>query len=639
MNFPAFSYNSHKLRTHQAKVVDAVVNNLNTSTTHVIAFCTGGGKTHTARTIITRLLDTKRCLVLTHNQTILRDNFSEGFADDKVVIAYEGKEDIAKAANARVVIAIPSGSWKHIAQMGTFDYIIIDEAHQYIGSDCSMYKNIQAHLGDIPKILLTASHYGFQDPSFTKHLYSREEALADGVISDVEIHLIRTDWHPRSNQFDSNENLRSKYTIPKVYGIEVCKEIALRIKKDDYIKKSMIACHNVKTAHRMFEYFNALFPNKVSLSTAENDTEAKAFKDFQENDNHRIIVVVNRGIIGFDCPELECLFDLTLTKNVARVEQLLGRLLRVADVSKVYYRIAPTVDLLNHSIVMNSVLALSINSNNHQYDGSKASLKIIFHPENKAAILAEQDAAKARIQARMLEDAELDEGSETDYAGAGQLAQIEDGKVLNFKSPPIMKATEYVDKFNKALNGGSDVWALEGFTTLSEALGGKKPDYYWTYEKCLEVAKTVSGVNEICKKYNSAYAIMSLNNWLDKIYEDAGWDKSKRKLSRTYEDCLEVAKTVSGVGKLREKCPGAYGTIRRNNWIDKIYEEAGWDKSKRLTNNWTYENCLEVAKTVSGAKELKKKYSGADYAVRYNNWLDKIYEEAGWDKSKRKKKH
>jgi superfamily II DNA or RNA helicase len=634
MNLTALQ-DSRTLRPYQEQAINAIINNLNTSVTHIIAFCTGGGKTLTAQTLIKRLSN-KRCLVLTHNQTILRDNFSTEFANGTSIVTYEGPQDLVKAMNAKVVIGIPAGVVKVIEHLGQFDYLVVDEAHQYINNDCTMFKKIKSHLGVIPEVLLTASHYPFQGDNYIKHLYSREQALADGVINDIEIQLIRTDWHPRSNQFDQNQNLKSKFTIPKVYGIEVCREIASKIQKGDYLKKSLIACHNVKTAERVYEFFNAKYPGKVSLSTSHNDTEAKAFEDFQNNNNTRILVVVNRGIIGFDCPSLERLFDLTLSKNVARIEQLLGRLIRQAAVDKIYYRIAPSVDLLNHSIVMNSVLALSVNSNNQQYDGTPVSLKIIFRPEDKESILAEQAAAKARIQARMLTELDEEEGTELDYAagGSGQLAI---DNVSQLKSPLIMKATEYIDKFNKVMNAGSDVWALEGFTRLSDALGLKKPDGYWTLQNVLEEVKKYNSMQAFAKENRSAFSIACDKDWINQIWEATGWKKAN---IWTLEKILQEAKKYDSMSDFFKGSCGAYVSARNKGWIDQVWEATGWDQSRRSkpTKHWTLDNVLAEVKKHNSLKDLRKHEQSAYTSAWRNDWLDEIYKVTGW-KRERKRKH
>lgn len=626
----AFSYQSPTLRPYQQEAVDAICNDLCTDRIHIIAFCTGGGKTHTARKIIVNLMNNYRCLVLTHNQTILRDNFAKQFVDGKYVVEYQGTQDLLKAQKARVVIGIPSGLYKQIHHLGKFDYVMIDEAHQYISKECTMFKTIQKHLGIIPTILLTASHYCFNDSKYVKHLYAREQALLDGVISDVEVQLIRTDWHPRKDSFDKNSNLKQNVTIPDVYGIEVCDEMAIRIEDGNYLKKSIIACHNTETANKVFEYFEQRYEGKVLLSHSQNDSDATAFKDFQEKDEYRILIVVNRGIIGFDCPQLECIFDLTLSKNIARIEQLLGRIIRQYDVDKIYYRIAPTVDLLNHTIVMNSVLALSIEENNREFDGSKTSLKIIFKPEDKEAILAEQAAAIQRLKQKQ------PVAQPMSYKEAAK-KPLPKKKVVSLRTRPILKQSEYNDVFNKVAASGSDVWELEGYITLAEALGiDKKPTGWWDmYENCLEEAKKYNSFKEFHTKNHPAYHGLNLMKKVEELCQELGWEKSFPKGHwKNYENIKEAALKCSSIKDFKSKYPGAYTGLQRLKSEQQLFNEMNWENSAaniKAKGYWKrFDNCLEEAKKYKSAKDFHDNCKvGYNRAVEYK-YLNQIKKDCGW---------
>lgn len=49
-------------------------------------------------------------------------------------------------------------------------------------------------------------------------------------------------------------------------------------------------------------------------------------------------------------------------------------------------------------------------------------------------------------------------------------------------------------------------------------INNKKPKNYWTFEKCLEAAKSCKNKTEFARKYDCAYKKSKKNNWFDKIW-------------------------------------------------------------------------------------------------------------------------
>jgi hypothetical protein len=99
-----------------------------------------------------------------------------------------------------------------------------------------------------------------------------------------------------------------------------------------------------------------------------------------------------------------------------------------------------------------------------------------------------------------------------------------------------------------------------------------KPNGYWTYERCKEVAlkfKTAKEFRED-KEYRSVYNIIYKNGWLD-LMEHIQY-ASKPTGYWTYEKCKEAAlkyKTRSEFSKCKGDCT-AYHIIQKNGWFELL---------------------------------------------------------------------
>lgn len=112
----------------------------------------------------------------------------------------------------------------------------------------------------------------------------------------------------------------------------------------------------------------------------------------------------------------------------------------------------------------------------------------------------------------------------------------------------------------------------------------KKPDGYWTYEKCEEVIKKCKGRGELNTKYRGAYATISLNNWdlFDKYLP-------LKDLSYTY--CKTESLKYDYKKDLIKNNHSCYDKIIRKKWYElfKHMEKIG-NKRKRLIYVYEFDN-------------------------------------------------
>lgn len=50
----------------------------------------------------------------------------------------------------------------------------------------------------------------------------------------------------------------------------------------------------------------------------------------------------------------------------------------------------------------------------------------------------------------------------------------------------------------------------------------RKPNGYWTFERCLQKLKTCETISDFVKNFHTAYIIAHKNRWLQRLYEEAG---------------------------------------------------------------------------------------------------------------------
>lgn len=157
-------------------------------------------------------------------------------------------------------------------------------------------------------------------------------------------------------------------------------------------------------------------------------------------------------------------------------------------------------------------------------------------------------------------------------------------------------------------NAWKNRW-LNDYYWFSESASAKR----WNYETCLEESKKYKTRTEFHDGSNSAYAVARKNNWLDEYI----WleDRNLKKVIWTYESCYQEAKKYKRISDFAKKSPGAYGASIENNWRD----DYTWlPHAKR----WTYEEVYEAAKRYEYKVDFIKNDRGAYDAALKNKWIE-----------------
>lgn len=93
---------------------------------------------------------------------------------------------------------------------------------------------------------------------------------------------------------------------------------------------------------------------------------------------------------------------------------------------------------------------------------------------------------------------------------------------------------------------------------------------YWSKDKCFNVALECKTRKEFYKKYHSAYVIASKNKWLKDICSHMEW-KTKPMYYWTKDKCREVALECQSRFEFQKKYTGrAYRAAYDNDWLDEL---------------------------------------------------------------------
>lgn len=363
-----------KLFDYQQAIYGQVLELFKTENVVCLAGGTGVGKTEIASQLI---LDNPnaRFLVLAHGQGNLRTNFAERLEAKPAlrsdVFTLASSSEAQDAFKARIVVSLPQTVHRCIDLLGNFDYIIVDEAHQFYSHDeddtDSMYATIlENHNGK--RLLLTASHYELNN--VPKVFFSREEALAVGRVEDVTIDIVETETKLTDEDFTESGEVKLSVKVEAAVGVI-----------NNYLSHealpAIVALHSIEAANSLLSKLID-FGRSVTISDSVSDPMSENMNRFKAGE-FDICLVVNRGQIGFDYPQLVTFIDASYSQNIPRLEQMIGRVARKhpdGNRKKRFIKLSPTNQLCEVSLIMTGVIALGVSDVYRTWNGKPSTLKL-----------------------------------------------------------------------------------------------------------------------------------------------------------------------------------------------------------------------------------------------------------------------
>lgn len=326
----------------------------------VLAACPSSGKTIMSIAYLSLYLKKHtrhRVLILTHGTKVLRSQYHQEMQKLKLDFNYHIVEKFAEYSKGQqVVITLPQTVCNK--DIGHFDLIIVDEAHQFYFADT--VQNILKRSKCKKQLLLTGTPSEFILRKYNVIAISVGELMEYNVIEDLRVEICSSTYSFSSENYNKDLDLNNNTNFLKQDTESTLNEMLknilqyLKLEKSknwkdafDVLDKTMIVCRRRHQAKQVQDYLT----NKnitAALSISKTDDLSEEIENFKEDINCKVLIVVGRGILGFNYPELVNVIDMTCSQNINRIFQLMARVLQL-------YGNGPGKVLLDQLIAMGAI--------------------------------------------------------------------------------------------------------------------------------------------------------------------------------------------------------------------------------------------------------------------------------------------
>ena len=282
-------------------------------------------------------------------------------------------------------------------------------------TNLNMVQNIIKKAGISKELLLTGTPSEFVKNDFENIFISFEELMSVGMVSNFRVEMVSSTYNFKKGDF-VNGDVKAPEGTFNPYETNatldsVLEKIMLRLKKNldwnqtiDSIGKTMIACRNQEQAKLVHKYFTDKGVSSylsISDSYFDEDTSAEVIQDFKDGVGANLLIVVRRGILGYNDTKLYNIVDMTCSRNINRVFQLVGRITRKDNANpqaeKLFIKIAPFNADTQYKYFMTLVICLFKREYFIKFDGNYKQMYIPVVRKNK-------QVRKAGVSKHKLED-------------------------------------------------------------------------------------------------------------------------------------------------------------------------------------------------------------------------------------------
>lgn len=357
----------YDLRPYQIDCLNQLNEHFKTNNTTVLSICPGGGKTLVAANYAKN--SGLKTLILAHGTSIIRTQWTQRLKQ------YGIRHSTDINSKSKIIVQLPQSLYDK--DLPEFDLLIVDEAHEFYFAD--MVKTIIKKTKPKQSLLLTGTPSKFIKNGVPTIVVSADKLIQQNYMSDVYFGLATTNEPIKRVDFKTDGDLKQSVRFKKTNETlnELIKSIHTRIvglnkfnpaiKNFDKITsgvfdkldKTMIACNNIGQAEAVKSYFDKK-GIKTLLSHSKNDYFSENIETFRSDNEIKILIVVDRGILGFDMPELVNVVDLTCSRNIDRIYQLYARVMRKSNKHnmKMFFKVIPENDMMLHKFYLQAALCM-----------------------------------------------------------------------------------------------------------------------------------------------------------------------------------------------------------------------------------------------------------------------------------------
>jgi superfamily II DNA or RNA helicase len=559
----------------------------------VLAFGTGGGKTFT--TIMKLDLwysnpENKgtKTVIFPHATNVLRANFAKSIIKyGTVPFSYcvvENSDQIEETfkSGCEVIIVLPQTLRNYLDKVSKIDWLIVDEAHEWYNAP--VYQTILNSLRPDYQMLLTGtpSQFNNRPEDFFYHHISVDMLRQAGKLGNAQVHIVASNYNQESSQDIVGDGsvhsrvIKASKTESSLY--RVCKAMLNTLDKSQVIKghnvvdtlfnnidKTIIFCRTQPQAKRFYNILYKELDGKVLKSLSEDGGDSSEFITFENNSDIKVLILVRKGRLGFDMPNLYNVVDFTLTQSVDLISQMFGRILRPDGKGTVkhYYKVSPRNTVWHYQAIMSVVLRLTMQDAYVIYDGNQNKI-VVPRPERPIESNEEQNVDITDLDF-------IDEPKETKSPSTPHFTDIDPDLIMDldfFKT--------YAEKTNQNVGEFDILTSCTLDDVRKEVLGlrdRRQGEEAITFEECVALVKERNYTKKIEFQYGSPahYGFIQKNNLMDKFIKEAGL--KGRKLTLTYEECKEAAVQCSSRTDFNNKFQTKYGKSKRMGWLQEFFPE------------------------------------------------------------------
>jgi superfamily II DNA or RNA helicase len=448
---------------------------------NVLVVAPNGGKTLCALTWILRNPDFKRVLILTHGTELLRAQWRR--VCEKYGVSYTDSAMHKWNRDCRIVIDLPQSVSRR--DLDDFDLVIVDEAHErYLKKQC---QEILTRVSPRCQLLLTGTPSKFirnEENNIYNivvisayEIYMEGKEIGEYYFADTYCAIVESDyaigwedrdadWDVKKSYKDTEENTHNSFVslimamCARLSQSELIKDNLNLINSTTYfsdstpslifsrLKKTLIASRNQAQA-RMIGHELEKYDISFLISTEDTDVDSKNIVRFLNDPEIQVLVVVRRGILGFDFPELVNVVDFTGSWNIDRIYQLYARVLRNKnifknDTKKYFFRLAIKNNSALDSIFLQLALSMIHPDFIRLYDGKN-------HPKLPVLLPKRFSNAVNQIRRGQKNKGRSQERVYVDPISANEILSLRllEDHIINSKNP-AWKETKYA-KFGQVV--------------------------------------------------------------------------------------------------------------------------------------------------------------------------------------------
>jgi len=357
----------------------------------VLAAAPNSGKTLLSIAWMERYLNdnpTHKILVLTHGQNLLRNQFYNDIKQSQVNFSYEkiltGND--FRQAEKQVMITLPHTIINAIDDVNTFNVLVVDEAHHFYYAEDGMVAKIIDRFKFEKQLLLTGTPAIFVAHKMDIIAVALEELIEGEWASDPIIVISNSTYDIKGGDFNANDELKKEVKLDKAETFETLNRLLSIIERYMFKKgwtnlihslgKTMIVAKSTSQAKDIQKYFNS-FKIETLISTYDTDRHSDIINRFI-NDDINIIIVVDRGILGFNLPTLVNIIDMKCGKNISNLFQLFNRITRLhpEGKQKYFFKIVPESYENEYLYMLSAAISLIFKDNYIKYNGTPDELVI-----------------------------------------------------------------------------------------------------------------------------------------------------------------------------------------------------------------------------------------------------------------------